>query len=185
MKTKRVFSLTSLFLAGAAVCGCQNTNPTPPIRQQAWPTTQTSQVRTTQPGMMTQNGSMTPNGMGMQTGVAGSQQYQNTGVTSGIPSNPYNNLNTTGGYGTPTNPGYPGTSTSTTTKFGPTSSLSPGGVQQGSFNTSMAGADMGGVNVTQTQCPPGSCPTCDTHGMVPPPPTQTLPSGLSGRPFGG
>jgi hypothetical protein len=178
MKTKRVFSLASLFLAGAAVCGCQNTNQTAPIRQSPWQTSQGRMMQSgTQPGMMTQTGTTNPYGTVTQNGTVGTQQYQTggvpsyttTGSTGGMPSTGLNGVTPSGGFGAPSNTTYPGSPN--TTKYGPTTEY-----QQGSYSPSMGGAGMGAMNVTQTQCPPGSCPT-DGLGQVPPPPTNTLQQG--------
>jgi len=174
MRTKRVFSLTSLFLAGVAVCGCQTSNPTPPVRPSPW---QNSQVRTTPTqGMTAQNGSVSPNGMVMQPGIGGAPQYTSPTGINGMPGGGgYNSVTQpASGFGGQSNMGVPGSPTNT--NYGPSPSTFPSaGVQQSGYAPPVGG-DMGGMSMTRTQCPPGGCPTGDATGSIPPPPTNTLPS---------
>jgi hypothetical protein len=177
MKTKRVFSLASLFLAGVAVCGCQNSNQTAPVRQPPWATSQGRTIQPgTQPGMVTQNGTISPNGMGasngmvMQNGAGGVPQYTTTGgATGGMPGSGYNSgVTPSGGLGTTPSSAFPNTS-----KFGPTSSVQPG-----NYNPSMGNTGMGGgMSMTQTQYQnPTGYGTTGDPAIQPPPPTSTLPT---------
>jgi hypothetical protein len=192
MRTKRVFSLTSLFLAGAAVCGCQSTNPTPPIRQPApWQQTSTTQPRTLQGQPMYSQGSTGTSGMVPSTGTGGVPQYSSSTQYNTPPSyttsstQSVGSMNTTGGTGL-----YNGTSSGMSspsslggstggTSYAPQSSTPPSfgsglGSQRSSNYGSPSSTDVGGMSVRQTQCPTGACPTDDARIPPPPSPANTL-----------
>jgi len=193
MRTKQVFSLTSLFLAGVAVCGCQSTNPTPPIRPQApWQSTSTQTRPLQSQQTYTQGGTVGSNGMVMQNGTGGTTQYgsstQYTSPTQ-FPTTSTGSVGSMGGTtggsgiysGMSTSSGLSGQSNLTNstggTSFAPQSpsyptSGSTTGLQRSNYSVPSAGTDVGGVSVRQTQCPAGTCPTGDS--TIPPPPTNTL-----------
>jgi hypothetical protein len=172
MRTKRVFSLTSLFLAGAAVCGCQSSNPTP-VRPSPWAGQQTQTRPIQSQGMAMQPGSstMSPGGMVMQPGAGGipQNQYsttstQGTGMQTGggIYGNSYNATSGLGGQTGMTGSGLG-------------SNVTPSSSYPGQGNTSVQqrsnySSGLGGTEMRTTQYPGSTSATSE----LPVPPTNTL-----------